>query len=153
MLPKHIIAVGGLVSNKNSKILLAHHPNRGWEIPGGQVNVGEYLHAALQREIKEETGIDVSVLQLVGIYQNIQPENAEIPTKIIFDFLATKKRGRLTKSEEHLEVKWCSREKILDMITNPIYYDRVKQLLNFSGKILFRVYSKDPYKLHKEVFL
>lgn len=153
VLPKHIIAVGGLVSDENSKILLAHHPHRGWEIPGGQVNIGEDLHSALQREIEEETGIDIFVEQLVGIYQNIQPESAEIPTKIIFDFLATKKTGKLTKSEEHLEVRWCFREKILDMITNPIYFDRVKQLLNFSGKILFRAYSKDPYKLYKEVFL
>ena len=152
-LPKHIIAVGGLVSDENGKIILAQHPDRGWEIPGGQVNVGEDLHAALQREIKEETGVDISIGQLVGIYQNIQAESVEIPTKIIFDFLACKKGGKLLKSKEHLEVKWCSRIEILDMITNPIYYDRVKQSLNFTGKILFRAYSKNPYKLHKEFFL
>ena len=151
--PKHIIAVGGLVSDKNGEVLLARHPDRGWEIPGGQVNIGEDLHTALQREMKEETGIDISVGQLVGIYQNIQAESCEVPNKIIFDFLAAKKKGILMKSEEHLEVKWCSRKKVLDMITHPIFYDRAKQLLNFSGRILFRAYSKDPYKLHKESFL
>ena len=152
-LPQHIIAVGALITDNESNILLARHPDRGWEIPGGYVKLGEDLITALKREIKEETGIDVSVGALAGIHQNIQVESNQLPTKVIFDFLAHKQSGELRTSDEHLEVRWFSREKVLSRITHPIYYDRMKHLLNFKGKVLLRVYSKEPYQLHKEQYI
>ena len=150
---KHIVAAGALVHNENGQILLARHPERGWEIPGGYVNTGEDLITALQREIKEETGIEISVGQLAGIHQNVQVESNEIPTKVIFDFLASMQAGTLQTSHEHLNVTWVSRDKVLAMITHPVYHDRMKHLLNFSGKVLLRVYSKTPYTVHREVYL
>lgn len=150
---KHIVAVGALVYNEDGQILLVRHPERGWEIPGGYVNTGEDLITALQREVKEETGIDISVGQLAGIHQNVQAESSEVPTKVIFDFLASKQAGTLHTSHEHLEATWVSRDEVLEMITHPVYHDRIKHLLNFSGKVLFRVYSKTPYKIHREIYL
>ncbi|MRR10050.1 NUDIX hydrolase, partial [bacterium] len=57
--PTHIVAVSALVRNRAGKVLLMRHPRRGWEFPGGQVEAGEDLIAALHREVKEETGITV----------------------------------------------------------------------------------------------
>jgi 8-oxo-dGTP diphosphatase len=148
-----MVAVGGLITDENSNILLVLHPERGWEIPGGYVNIGEDLIAALTREVREETGIDISVEQLGGIHQNIQVESSQISTKVIFDFFAKYKGGTLRTSHEHLEVRWSSREEVLKMITHPVYLDRMKHLLNFSGKVLLRVYSKEPYKIHREHYI
>jgi 8-oxo-dGTP diphosphatase len=150
---KHVVAAGALVYNEDGHILLVRHAERGWEIPGGYVNTGEDLITAVQREVKEETGIEISVGQLAGIYQNVQVENAEIPTKVIFDFLASKQSGTLRTSHEHIEVKWFARDEVLEKITHPIYHDRMKHMLNFSGKVLLRVYSKTPYKIHREVYM
>ena len=72
--PKHIVAVCGLISHPNGKILLIRSPRRGWEFPGGQVEEGENLIEALQREIIEESGVTV--------YSNIKS-----PTKVAFGFL------------------------------------------------------------------
>jgi 8-oxo-dGTP diphosphatase len=151
--PQHIVAVGALVTDNDSNILLARHPDRGWEIPGGYVNIGEDLITALKREIKEETGIDVTVGALAGIHQNIQAESNQVPTKVIFDFLANKQQGELRTSDEHLEVKWFSRDEVLSRITHPIYHDRMRHLINFPGKVLLRVYSKEPYQIHKEQYI
>lgn len=151
--PKHIVAVGGLVTNGKGKVLLMRHPDRGWEFPGGQVNISEDLITALKREVKEETGINISVGKLVGIYQNIKAESVHIPTKIIFDFLCKKVSGGLKTSEESLEVEWFPRDKVLNMITHPVIHDRMKDMLNFSDKITFCVYSKNPYQIHKECYL
>jgi len=41
---------------KGGRVLFVHHPDRGWEIPGGHINEGETPEQALLRELMEETG-------------------------------------------------------------------------------------------------
>jgi 8-oxo-dGTP diphosphatase len=41
--PVHIVSVGGLIENSEGKILMVKSPDRGWEIPGGQVEEGKAL--------------------------------------------------------------------------------------------------------------
>lgn len=59
-----IHAVMGLIINKKGLLLIAqrgeHQPQAGtWELPGGKVEPGENALAALQREFKEEIGIEI----------------------------------------------------------------------------------------------
>jgi 8-oxo-dGTP diphosphatase len=44
-----------------SRVLLVHHPWRGWVPPGGQVEPGETPREAARRELCEETGVDVDL--------------------------------------------------------------------------------------------
>ena len=57
--PKHIVAASGLIRNASGQVLMVESPKRGWEFPSGQVEEGESLIRALQRETIEETGVTI----------------------------------------------------------------------------------------------
>jgi len=62
--------VGAVVRDDAGRLLLirrGHEPSRGlWSLPGGRVEPGESLEAAVVREVREETGLDVRVGAPVG---------------------------------------------------------------------------------------
>src|SRR3990172_3288706 len=67
------VAVGCIVALDGKLILTRRtiEPGYGlWTFPSGYVDLGEEAHAAAAREAKEETGMDVDVQRLVGVYGN-----------------------------------------------------------------------------------
>jgi 8-oxo-dGTP diphosphatase len=143
--PTHIVAVGGLVRNGDGQVLLVRSPRRGWEFPGGQVEEGEALTLALEREIEEEAGVRVQVGALAGVYTNITP-----PSKLMFGFLCEWLEGELRTSAESLETAWFSAEEAVRLVTYPPYVDRLGDLLAFSGTPIYRVYASRPYQVLSE---
>lgn len=71
------VGVGALIFNRDRKIFLtlrgkeAKNEQGKWEIPGGGVEFGETLEEALKREIKEEYGCDIRILELLGVCDHI----------------------------------------------------------------------------------
>ncbi len=61
-----------ILENKNGDILLVKRkfaPKKGWwDLPGGFIQPNESLEESVEREIKEELGIEVGMIKLVGIY-------------------------------------------------------------------------------------
>jgi ADP-ribose pyrophosphatase YjhB (NUDIX family) len=61
------------------RVLLQRRDDNGkWGLPGGGVEPGESVRAAVVREVREETGLDVEPLRLVGVYSD--PANHQIIT-------------------------------------------------------------------------
>ena len=146
--PKHIVSVSGLISHPIGKILLIRGPRRGWEFPGGQVEEGENLIEALQREIQEEAGVNASIGSLVGIYSNVKS-----PTILNLGFLGDYIYGELETSNESIETEWVARDSALQRVSHPVIYDRMKDMLNFSGRVIYRVYTTEPYQICEQCFL
>lgn len=70
--PKHCISVAALVTNEMGEVLLlrTHWRSYTWEMPGGNVELGEPLDAAVRREVLEETGIVIEPIGITGAYMN-----------------------------------------------------------------------------------
>ena len=62
---RDLITAGGLVINKDSKVLFIYRKNK-WDLPKGKLDEGENLEEAAIREVVEETGLDIN-LSLIHI--------------------------------------------------------------------------------------
>ena len=65
---KFTVSAAGIITNESGEVLLLNHvlrPGSGWGVPGGFLNVFEQPEAAFRREVKEETGIDVTDVRIV----------------------------------------------------------------------------------------
>jgi ADP-ribose pyrophosphatase YjhB (NUDIX family) len=62
-------AADAVLFDAQGRVLLQRRADfKVWGLPGGAVEVGENLEAAVRREVKEETGFDVEVVRLIGAY-------------------------------------------------------------------------------------
>lgn len=122
--PKHIVSAAAIVINDKNELLLIKGPRRGWEMPGGQVEVGESLTHAAIRETKEESGIDIEIIKFCGIFQNVG--NSICNTL----FLARPIGGELRKSIESLDVGFFPIEEALNKVTWKDFRQRIEYCLN-----------------------
>jgi 8-oxo-dGTP pyrophosphatase MutT (NUDIX family) len=63
-----VFVVHAVVRSERGVLLCVRRELRGWELPGGEVEPGEPEQSALQREVREETGLEVAVERWVGDY-------------------------------------------------------------------------------------
>lgn len=74
--PKVVVAMIAELDGKVVMIRRDNEPGRGrWTIPGGFVDRGEAVEEAAAREFLEETGLQVKVTELVGVYSRAQDTN------------------------------------------------------------------------------
>ncbi|WP_054705195.1 NUDIX hydrolase [Bacillus sp. JCM 19041] len=126
--PKHFVSAATIVVNSKQELLLIKGPRRGWEMPGGQVEVGESIQAAAIRETREETGIDVEIIRFCGVYQNINQSICNIL------FLAKPIGGEPTPSEESLEVGFFPFPQALEMVTWNNFRQRIEDCINSTNQ-------------------
>jgi len=72
-----VVGVGGVIIEDGKTLLIrrASEPLRGqWSIPGGTLELGESLAAGVARELLEETGLEVRVLDLIEVFDRIFTE-------------------------------------------------------------------------------
>lgn len=126
------VAVSALVRNKLGQILMIHRADsRKDSIPGGGMEVGETPARAAVREVKEETGIDITVTGLVGVFSNPQHviayDDGEVRQEFSICFTAEPVGGELRTSTESKAVGWIEPESLVNLNIHPSIRLRIER--------------------------
>ena len=129
------VGVGAIVF-KDDRVLLVKrknppYPNE-WAIPGGKVRYGETLKQAVAREIREETGIDIDVMEPVFTFE-VLPEDKQSDTGfhyVVIDFNAVYTSGDILAADDAREAAWISRDRFkkidINQITKSVLRDKFR---------------------------
>ena len=105
-----LVHAGGCIFNEKGEVLLQRRGDCNlWGFPGGTVELGETPQMAAKREVKEETGLDVEVGGLIGIYTdfNVVCSNGDQFQSILMAFELTAVGGELLcDNHETLELRY-----------------------------------------------
>jgi ADP-ribose pyrophosphatase YjhB (NUDIX family) len=102
-----IRCVGGIAHDENGRLLLVRRrnaPGEGlWSLPGGRVEPGESDETAIMRELREETGLSVTVGALIGSVTRPAPRGLYE----IHDYACQVRSGVLRPGDDATDARWA----------------------------------------------
>lgn len=105
--PRHSVSVAAVITDDHGRALVIQRADNGhWEPPGGVLELGETIEDGLRREVREETGLDIEVGPLTGIYKNMTRGI------IALVFLTRITGGDLHITDEARDFRWVSKTEI-----------------------------------------
>jgi ADP-ribose pyrophosphatase YjhB (NUDIX family) len=104
-------AASAIVTDNEGRILLIRRSDNDlWSIPGGAMEVGESISQTAIREVREETGLEVEPLYVVGIYSNprhvVEYSDGEVRQQFSICFACKVVGGEIRTSSESTEVRF-----------------------------------------------
>lgn len=124
------LAVSVFIDNGNDEFLLIQRSSESghyagcWETPGGKVDEGESFDQALLREVKEETGLTISLDAVAGVTEFELPH-----IKVVMLYMkGTLVSGEVKLSHEHQDFQWCKLSEINTKELTPALRQIIKSL-------------------------
>jgi 8-oxo-dGTP diphosphatase len=118
MQPQHPQLAVSAAIFRDGKILLvrrARSPGKGfYSLPGGRVEFGETLHAALHREVDEETALKIEIVGLAG-WREVVPGTTDGGHYLIMSFAARWAAGEPDLNDEHDDFRWIEPDALSDL--------------------------------------
>jgi 8-oxo-dGTP diphosphatase len=110
-----VVGVGGVVISDGRAVLIRRgsEPLKGqWSIPGGTLELGETIAEGVRRELAEETGLEVEVLDLIEVFERIWPDSTPADAAaarpqyhfVILDYLCRPTGGELRAGSDVTDV-------------------------------------------------
>ncbi len=127
-----IATVGALIHDGNGKVLMirTHKWSDLWGIPGGKIERGETCDAALIREIREETALEVSDIRFVVVQESIfSPSFIRPEHFILLNYIAKAGSQDVILNDEAEEFRWVTPEEAFSLDLNKATIQLLKQVI------------------------
>lgn len=120
------ITVAALIKNEEGKVLMLQHKKHKdiWNLPGGKVEDGDAPRDTLQRELKEELGIDIVIIGLIGFREKYWENDGMHWLDLIYECkIKEGKEPTLCEPDKHSALDWKERKSI---VGNPKFLSQNK---------------------------
>ena len=123
-----------VVNDEGQILLIRRTDNDNWAVPGGAMDLGESIADCAVRETREESGMDVEITAMTGIYTNPRhlieyTSNGEVRQEFSVVFSATPVGGEIATSSESSEVRWVSPDELDRFAMHPSMRTRIEHAL------------------------
>jgi ADP-ribose pyrophosphatase YjhB (NUDIX family) len=111
-----------VLDDRDRVLLIRRTDNGDWALPGGAHDLGEFIAETAIRETKEESGIDIEITGIVGIYTDpghlIEYNDGEVRQQFSICFRGKQTGGTPAVSAESSQVVWFDRAELKDLPIN-----------------------------------
>lgn len=126
-----MLGVGAVVVHDGRALLVRRgkEPLRGrWVVPGGTVELGETLEAAVVREVREETGLLVRPLEVVKVFDAIERDGTEVRFHyVVVDYRCAFESGELRAASDADAAAWVAEADLAAYDLPPLALDLVRR--------------------------
>jgi ADP-ribose pyrophosphatase YjhB (NUDIX family) len=132
-----------IFDDRRQKVLLTRRADNGlWCLPGGAMDPGESVEECCQREVREETGLEVRLERLIGVYSNrdqlvIYPDGNKVQI-VVVSFEAYVSGGSLGLSNETTEAGYFTPSEMSSMPMHGRHLERVEDALLNQATVILR---------------
>lgn len=111
--PRPTVTAMVLYRNKLLLTRRAHAPFKGWwDLPGGFLDRGERPEDCARRELREETGLNIKLKKLLGIYPGTYPSNFDPFAVLSIVYAATANTKSLDALDDVCESRWFTKKEL-----------------------------------------
>lgn len=136
-----VVGASAVVAGGDGRILLQRRSDSGnWALPGGVMDIGETLAECAIREVREETGFDVRIERIVGIYSDpghvFAYDDGEVRQEFSICLACTITGGSLTVSSESTAVRFFPPGDIPETQIHDSILKRIRDYLSDQAPVL-----------------
>lgn len=108
------VGVGAAIFDQKGRLFITKRGKKAknergkWEIPGGSVEFGETFIEAIKREVREELGIDIEVIEFLCIHDHLIPEEKQHWVAPTYICKITKGNPKILEPEKCAEIGWVT---------------------------------------------
>jgi len=116
-----VVAIGAIAFDDDGRVLLVQRagaPGAGlWTVPGGKLQFGETLIEGVAREVREETGLDVEVRDLITVVERVNDgaDGADPYHYVIHDYLVRATGGTLAAGDDAADARWVAEDELAEL--------------------------------------